>query len=267
MGVSVSHPLRRPSKGKYIQTLDGEWDALDESEHFLSQSSQQGNNGETLRRGKGCSKRNEPGFFQFKGVRGSSRRTFDSLDTIDSRKSVPFAVLPENNTQASASSPDSTGFMSILSDGETITAEKSSKVLYTDYAEGDLEDGSSASKCAGKLKEKNVCRHAEHVHQKVIAPLQGKFGRKDLVSSSTRSGEDAHLPDGNYDNIHSRGVAGNARASVLLPAVTRADGRENERESELEKARMVRADSETGMVRPSNRYKLGPHHSTSEKFS
>ena len=261
MGVSVSHPLRRPSKGKYIQTLDGEWDAFDEGEHFLSQSSQQENNRETLHRGKGSSKRNEPGFFQFKGVRGSSRRTFDSLDTIDSRKSVPFAVLPENNTQASASAPDSTGFISILSDGETITAEKSSKVLYTDYAEGDLEDGSSASKCVGKLKEKNMSRPAEYVHQKVIAPLQGKFGRKDRVCSSTRSGED----DGN--SRHSRGVAENARASVLLSAVTRADGRENERESELEKARMVRADSETGMVRPSNRYKLRPHHSTSEKFS
>lgn len=262
MGVSVSRPLRR---SKYtVHTLDGESSVFDESEKFLSPSSQQQKtNTDTLRGSKGSSKRNEPQFFQLKPVRGKPRYAFDSLDTIESRKSVPFAVLPEDNTRASTSSPDGEGeLISVHSNEETITLEKSGKLLFLDEVVDDLEDESSAKKCAKKFKEKNMPRPTEYVHQKVIAPLQGKSGRSDRVSSITRSGKEAHLPDGN----HSRRSKENPRErdSVVVTLGECANGRETN--GELEITRVVPADSETGTVCPNNRYKLNLHHSTSQNF-
>ncbi|KAJ7394782.1 hypothetical protein OS493_000616 [Desmophyllum pertusum] len=260
MGVSISRPLRR---SKYtVHTLDGESSVFDESEKFLSPSSQQQKtNTDTLRRSKGSSKRNEPQFFQLKPVRGKPMYAFDSLDTIESRKSVPFAVLPEDNTRASTSSPDGEGeLISVHSNEETITLEKSDKLLFLDEVVDDLEDENSAKKCAKKFKEKNMPRPTEYVHQKVIAPLQGKLGRSDPVSSITRSGKEAHLPDGN----HSRRSKENTRDSVVVTLGECANGRETN--GELEITRVVPADSETGTVCPNNRYKLNLHHSTSQNF-
>ena len=89
MGVNVSQPLGG-SKVKYIHPHNCEEDLrnFDENEEFLSESA----------------KRKEAGLFQFKSRKGKSKCTFDSLDTIDSRKSVPFAALPDT-TRASTSSP------------------------------------------------------------------------------------------------------------------------------------------------------------------
>lgn len=260
MGVSVSHPRKRSTEAKYIQTLDGGSSVFDESAQFFSESLHQENNkGETSRGTKGFSKRNEPGFFQFKGTRGSSRCPFDSLDTIDSRKSVPFAVLPENNTQASTSSPNGEGgFISVHSDGETICVGKSGQVLFLDEVEDDLEDESSAQKCGAKLKEKNTLNPAEYVQQKVIASLQGKLRRKDRASSTTRSGEEAHLPDRNHGNsTRSRRCAENS-SNMSVTHEECADGKASEQEI----TRMIRADSDTEMVYLSNQYKLSPRHSS-----
>ena len=230
MGVSISHPLRRTTKAKYIQTLDGGSSEFDGNEQlFFSHSLyQEDNKGETSRGSKGFSKRNEAGCLQFKGVRGNSRCPFDSLDTIDSRKSVPFAVLPDNNTQALTKSPKGEGAFSVYSDGETISVEKSGKVLFYD---DDLEDESSARKCEAKLKEKNTRKHA------------GKLRKKNRASR-TRSGGEAHLPDRNHGNsTRSRQCAEN-RSNVSVNHEVRVDGRASEQEI----TRMLRADSETKMV-------------------
>ena len=158
MGVNVSRPQRR-SKVKYIQThYDGEANVFDESERFLNESSQQ----EAIRGGKSFSKRNEPGFFQFKVGRGKSRCTFDSLDTIDSRKSVPFAVLPANNTRASTSSRsgENEDLNSVYYDEETIGAlGRRGKVLFVDEPMDSLEQGGkSTEKSAGKMDKEDTAR-------------------------------------------------------------------------------------------------------------
>ena len=77
MGVSVSHPLRRTTKAKYIQTLDGGSSEFEETEQFFSRNlHQEHNKRETSRGNKGFSKRNEAGCLQFKGTRGNSRCPF-----------------------------------------------------------------------------------------------------------------------------------------------------------------------------------------------
>lgn len=171
MGVSVSHPLRRTTKAKYIQTLDGGSSEFDEAEQFFSRNlHREHNKTETSRGNKGFSKRNEAGCLQFKGARGNSRCPFDSLDTIDSRRSVPFAVLPENYTQAS-------------------TGSRNGDWLFLDDVEDDLEDESLARKDEPKLKGRNT------------PPSAAKQKRKDRASSKTRSGKEAHLPrDRNHRN-------------------------------------------------------------------
>ena len=81
------------------------------------------------------SKRKEAGLFQFKSRKGKSKCTFDSLDTLDSRKSVPFVALPDT-TRASTSSPS--GYLkedlhSIVSDElSTKVSSANSRVLFTD---------------------------------------------------------------------------------------------------------------------------------------
>ena len=106
MGLNVSQP--RGTKFKYVHASNYEDRRRnsEENEEFLS----------------GSSKREKAGFFQFKSRNGKANCTFDSLDTINSRKSVPFAALPDT-TRASTSSPsgDKEDLHSIFSDEETTT--------------------------------------------------------------------------------------------------------------------------------------------------
>jgi len=161
MGVNVSRPQRR-TKVKYIQAnnYDEEPNVFDDSEKFLNESSQQQSAKEnTMRGAKNSLKCNQPGFFQLKSGKGRSKCKFDSLDTIDSRKSVPFAALPENNCRASTSSPrgGNEDSRSVHSEEETIFAlEKGSKVLYLDEPPDDLEqERDLIRKCEGALREKD----------------------------------------------------------------------------------------------------------------
>ena len=80
MGVSKFLSSAR-TKVKYVQASNNEDPRRnsDENEEFWSESS----------------KRKEGELFQFKSRKGKSKCTFDSLDTIESRKSVPFAALPD----------------------------------------------------------------------------------------------------------------------------------------------------------------------------
>ena len=120
MGVNVSHPLGG-SKVKYVHASNNEDPRRnsDENEEFLSESSE----------------RKEAGLFQFKSRKGKSKCTFDSLDTIDSRKSVPFAALPDT-TRASTSSPSGDmkeDLNSIFSDElSTNVSSTNSRVLFSD---------------------------------------------------------------------------------------------------------------------------------------
>ena len=237
MGVSVSRPVRRTTKAKYILTLDGGSSEFDGTEAFSSHSLHQKNNkGETSRGGKGFSKRNETGCLQFKGTRSNSESPFDSLETIDSRKSVPFAVLPESNSQSSTNSPNRAGgFISVQSDDKTISVEKSSKVVFHDEVEDDLEDESSVR------KERNTPKPTECVQEKVKYPFEGKLRKKNRASRKTRSGEETHVLDGRRgDSTRSRCWGDNASdMSVTHEGVV--DGRASEQE-------IIFADSDTDMV-------------------
>ena len=121
-----------PLKFKYVHASNYEDPRRnsDENEEFLSESSN----------------REEAGLFQFKSRNGKSNCTFDSLNTIDSRKSVPFAALPDT-TRASTSSPrgDKEDLHSIFSDEVTTrnASCKNSRVLFTDEVptEGMEKDG------------------------------------------------------------------------------------------------------------------------------
>ena len=129
MGVNVSQPLGG-NKIKYIHPHNCEEDPrnFDENEEFLSESS----------------KRKEAGLFQFKSRKCKSKCPLDSLDTIDSRKSVPFAALPVT-TRASTSSPsgDNEDLHSIFSEVSTSVLSKNSRVLFTNEVptEGMEQDG------------------------------------------------------------------------------------------------------------------------------
>ena len=121
MGVYVSRPLGG-TKVIYIHPHNCEEDPrnFDENEEFLNESS----------------KRKEAGLLLFKSRKGKSKCTFDSLDTIDSRKSVPFAALPDT-TRASTSSPsgDKEDLRSIFSDEvSTSVSSKKSRVSFTNEA-------------------------------------------------------------------------------------------------------------------------------------
>ena len=120
MGVNVSHPLGG-TKVKYVHASNYEDSRRnsDENKEFLSESS----------------KRKEGRLFQFKSRKGKSKYTFDSLDTIDSRMSVPFAALPDT-TRASTSSPSGDmkeDLNSIFSDElSTNVSSTNSRVLFSD---------------------------------------------------------------------------------------------------------------------------------------
>ena len=129
MGVNVSQP--RETKFKYVHACNYEDPRRnsEENEEFLS----------------GSSKREEAGLFQFKSRNGKANCTFYSLDTIDLRKSVPFAALP-GTTRASTSSPsgDKEDLHSIFSDEVTTrNASCKNRVLFTDEVptEGMEQDG------------------------------------------------------------------------------------------------------------------------------
>ena len=106
-----------------------------ESTKVKAISSRVGGFEENIRDGERLSKSNQTGFFhQFKSTKGKSKDTFDSLETIDSRKSVPFAALPDT-TRASTSSPsgDKEDLHSIFSDEvSTNVSSKNSRVLFTE---------------------------------------------------------------------------------------------------------------------------------------
>ena len=226
MGVSVSSPVRRTTKTKYILTLDEGSSEFDGTEVFSSHSLHQKNNkGESSRGGKGFSKRNETGCLQFKGTRGNSESPFDSLETIDSRKSVPFAVLPENNSQSSTNSPNGAGDLSsVQSDDKTVSVEKGSKVVFHDEVEDGLEDESSAR------KETNMPKPAGCVQEKVNHSFLGKLRKKDRPSRKTRSGEEKHVLDGNRgDSTRSRCCGENA-SDMSVAQDGFADGRASEQE-------------------------------------
>ena len=130
MGVNDCQPLGR-TKVKYVHASNYEDPRRnsDENEEFLSESS----------------KRKEAGLFQFKSRKGKSKCTFESLDTIDSRNSVPFAALPDT-ARASTSPPsgDNEHLHCIFSDEvSTNVSSKNSRVLFTDEVptEGMDEDG------------------------------------------------------------------------------------------------------------------------------
>ena len=130
MGVNDCQPLGR-TKVKYVHASNYEDPRRnsDENEEFLSESS----------------KRKEAGLFQFKSRKSKSKCTFESLDTIDSRNSVPFAALPDT-ARASTSSPsgDNEHLHCIFSDEvSTNVSSKNSRVLFTDEVptEGMDKDG------------------------------------------------------------------------------------------------------------------------------
>ena len=126
MGVNVSQPLGG-TKIKYIHPHNCEEDPRnsDENEELLSESS----------------KRKEAGLLQFKSRKYKSKCTFDSLDTIDSRKSVPFAALPRAST--SSPSGDNEDLHSIFSEVRASVLSKNSRVLFTNEVptEGMEQDG------------------------------------------------------------------------------------------------------------------------------
>ena len=135
MGVNVSHSQRvKYVQAKEYEGVDRGQGNFDEREQFLGESSRVGGFDENIRDGKRLSKSNQTGFFhQLKSRKGKSKDTFDSLDTIDSRKSVPFAALPDT-TRASTSSPsgDKKDVHSIFSDEvSTNVSRKNSRVLFT----------------------------------------------------------------------------------------------------------------------------------------
>ena len=168
MGVNVSRTEGR-TKMKYIKADDD-----DEGGNFLNESLlQDKTKSKTTRRASSSSKRIEPGFFQLKSEKGKTRCTFDSLDTIDSRKSVPFAVLPEDYSEASTSSPSDVNedMKNVYSVEEAfVTREKSGKVLFFDDPMDDLEqDEDFAEKCVENLKEKGTTRHSNCFNWKVIS--------------------------------------------------------------------------------------------------
>ena len=118
MGVNASHPLGG-TKVKYVHASSNEDPRRnsDENEEFLSESS----------------KRKEAGLFQFKSRKGKSKCTFDSLNTIDSRKSDPYAALPDT-TRASSSSPSGdNGHLHCIFSNEVSTnvSSKNSRVFFT----------------------------------------------------------------------------------------------------------------------------------------
>ena len=116
MGVNVSHPLGG-TKVKYVHASNNEDPRRnsDENEEFFSESS----------------KRKEAGLFQFKTRKDKSKCTFDSLETIDSRKSVPFAALPDTTRTSSPSGYMKEDLHSIFSDelSTKVSSTKCSVVL------------------------------------------------------------------------------------------------------------------------------------------
>ena len=174
MGVNVSHSQRV----KYVQAreyegVDGGQGNFDEREQFLSESSRVGGFEENIRDGKRLSKSNQTGFFhQFKSRKGKSKDTFDSLNTIDSRKSVPFAALPDT-TRASTSSAsgDKGDLHSIFSDEvSTNVSSKNSRVLFTEElpTEDMDEDGVFTENSAERFHEKTN-RDSDRLHQRNIS--------------------------------------------------------------------------------------------------
>ena len=173
MGVNVSHPQRvKYVQAKEYEGVDRGQNNFDEREQFLSESSRVGGFEENIRDRKGLSKSSQTGFFhQFKSRKGKSKDTFDSLDTIYSRKSVPFAALPDT-TRASTSSPsgDKEDLHSIFSDEvSTNVSSKNSRVLFTgelptedtDEEEVLIEKKEKTNQDSDRLDQRNISSNSQ----------------------------------------------------------------------------------------------------------
>ena len=175
MGVNVSHSQRvKYVQAKEYEGVDGGQSNFDEREQFLSESSRVGGFEENIRDGKRFSKSNQTGFFhQFKSRKGKSKDTFDSLDTIDSRKSVPFAALPDT-TRASTSSPsgDKEDLYSIFSDKvSTNVSSKNSRVLFTEeLPTEDMDDDGVFTENSAERFHERINQDSDRLHQRNISP-------------------------------------------------------------------------------------------------
>ena len=175
MGVNVSHSQRvKYVHAKEYEGVNGGQSNFDEREQCLSESSRVGGFEENIRDGKRLSKSNQTGFFhQFKSRKGKSKDTFDSLDTIDSRKSIPFAALPDT-TRASTSSPsgDQEDLHSIFCDEVSTNVScnyKNSRVLFTEElpTEDIDDDGAFTENSAERFHEK-INQDSDRLHQRNI---------------------------------------------------------------------------------------------------
>ena len=176
MGVNVSHSQRvKYVHAKEYEGVNGGQSNFDEREQCLSESSRVGGFEENIRDGKRLSKSNQTGFFhQFKSRKGKSKDTFDSLDTIDSRKSVPFAALPDT-TRASTSSPsgDQEDLHSIFSDEVSSNVSsnyKNSRVLFTEeLPTEDMDDDGVFTENSAERFHKKINQDSDRLHQRNIS--------------------------------------------------------------------------------------------------
>lgn len=282
MGVSLSRSSERTAEAKYIHSIDTK-ESSGENDEFLNQCTK----GKTIKGSESTSKRTETAFFQFKTTKSNCWDTFDSLDTIISRKSVPFAVLPDGNPQALPSSAvgeeDITSFQP---KGGAVTQSTSGDKFLED-----LDDKFSTEKNVEEITGTNREKTGENVTQRVTALLKKKAERDDGFSLCTKSWEKWQV-GGHVDDVHKearrspRRLGNTAHVSVPLSHRKSADGRGTKRESvpDLTTARphseteivcpsndfgetkrqsvpdltMVRTDSETGTVYPCDNYQVEP---------
>ena len=151
MGVSLSRSSGRTAEAKYIHSIDTK-ESNGENDEFLNQRTK----GKTSKGRKSTSKRTETAFFQFKTTKSNPWDIFDSLDTIVSRKSVPFAALPDDSPQALAGS--------VVGD-EDITGNQSKDGAVTHSTIGDtfledFDDRNSTKECAEKMTGEKRRNHS-----------------------------------------------------------------------------------------------------------
>lgn len=122
-------------------------------------------------------------------MRSNLESLFDSFEIIDFRKFVLFVVFFESNFQFLINFLNGVGgFSSVQFDD--IFVEKSSKVLFYDEVEDDLEDESLVR------KERNMLKFIECVQEKVKYLFEGKLRKKNCVFRKMRLGEEMYVFDG-----------------------------------------------------------------------
>ena len=247
MGVSLSRSSGRTAEAKYIHSIDTK-ESNGENDEFLNQRTK----GKTSKGRKSASKRTETAFFQFKTTKSNPWDIFDSLDTIVSRKSVPFAALPDDSPQALAGS--------VVGD-EDITGNQSKDGAVTHSTIGDtfledFDDRNSTKECAEKM---TGAKNGEIIAQRVTPPLKNDETRRNsqklkstahiLVPLSRRNCADGRgtkwesVPDQTTEQPHSEN-------EMVYP---NNDFRETKRQS-VPDLTMIRTGSETGTVCHSDNY-------------